>query len=149
MNIIPKSMAEKILEHLDRLPTYAEVRDKVISLSQMQNGDTTIQQMETSTTTGGGQQWQTMEYDEESGRSWQWMDTAPAGPNLPELDSSYWEEDINAVNGACFNCGGMGHMSRDCPRRKRRKCRRGAKGEAKAAKAVKDVQLILLSLNQL
>ena len=30
MNIFPKWMADKILEHIDRLPTYAEVREKVI-----------------------------------------------------------------------------------------------------------------------
>ena len=28
MNILPKWMADKILEHLDRLPTYAEVRER-------------------------------------------------------------------------------------------------------------------------
>ena len=38
MNILPAWMYGKILEHLDRLPTYAEVREKVISLSQSQTG---------------------------------------------------------------------------------------------------------------
>ena len=40
MNILPKWMYDKILEHLDRLPTYSEVRGKVISLSQTQTGET-------------------------------------------------------------------------------------------------------------
>ena len=97
----------------------------------MQNGDPSIQQMDTSPTAGGGQQGQTMEYDEESGRSWQWMDTAPAGPYLTEPDPSYWEEDINALNGACFNCGGMGHMARDCRSAKTEKGSKGGKGGGK------------------
>ena len=33
MNIMPKWMSDKILEHLDRLPLYGEVREKIISLS--------------------------------------------------------------------------------------------------------------------
>ena len=31
MNIMPKWMSDKILEHLDRLPSYGEVREKIIS----------------------------------------------------------------------------------------------------------------------
>ena len=64
MNILPKWMYDKILKHLDRLPTYAEVRERVISLSQTQTGET-IQQVETPPT-----QWGPTEYDEASGCSW-------------------------------------------------------------------------------
>ena len=72
MNILPAWMYGKILEHLDRLPTYAEVREKVISLSQSQTGET-IQQVETHPTT-----WGPTEYDEASGYNWQWVD-GPVG----------------------------------------------------------------------
>ena len=47
MNILPKWMYGKVLEHLDRLPTYAEVREKVISLSQNQGGEPPVQQVDT------------------------------------------------------------------------------------------------------
>ena len=62
MNIMPKWMYDKIVEHLDRLPTYVQVREKVISLSQAQAGEN-IQQVETPGSSSP-------EYDEESGCSW-------------------------------------------------------------------------------
>ena len=65
MNILPKWMYDKILEHLDRLPTYAEILEKVISLNQIQSG-ANIDQVETPQMAGSNLQWGT-EYDEESG----------------------------------------------------------------------------------
>ena len=32
MNVLPSSMQSRVMEHLDRLKTYKEVRDKVVSL---------------------------------------------------------------------------------------------------------------------
>ena len=68
MNIMPKWMYDKIVEHLDRLPTYVEVLEMVISLSQTQTGEN-IQQVETPPIHSQGQ-WGATEYDEESGCSW-------------------------------------------------------------------------------
>ena len=38
MNILPKWMSDKVMEHLDRLLTYADVREKAIALSQSHGG---------------------------------------------------------------------------------------------------------------
>ena len=109
MNILPKRMQDKVMEHLDRLLTYPEVREKAIALSQMHGGDLPVHQLETPS------QWPT-EYDEDSGCSWQWVGP-PGGQALQgEFDSTGDEEaGINALNGACYNCGGTGHIARDCP----------------------------------
>lgn len=76
MNILPKWMQDKVMEHLDRLLTYHEVREKAIALSQMQGGDLSVNKLETQP------QWPT-EYDEESGCNWQWIphqgDPTPPG----------------------------------------------------------------------
>ena len=96
MNIMPKWMYDKIVEHLDRHPTYVEVRGKIISLSQTQTGEN-IQQVETPPIPSQGQ-WGT-EYDEESGCSWKWLD-GPEGSPLQDQSSTSWEDtDINALNG--------------------------------------------------
>ena len=34
MNILPASMQSRVMEHLDRLKTYGEVREKIITLCQ-------------------------------------------------------------------------------------------------------------------
>ena len=39
MNVLPSWMQSKIMEHLDRFKTYAEVREKVVSLCQSCTGD--------------------------------------------------------------------------------------------------------------
>ena len=62
MNIFPKWMGDKVMEHLDRLLTYQEVREKAIALSQMHGSDLPVHQLETPL------QWPT-EYGEESGFS--------------------------------------------------------------------------------
>ena len=36
LNILPSALQSRILEHLDRLVDYAQVREKVVSLVQMQ-----------------------------------------------------------------------------------------------------------------
>ena len=47
VNILPKWMGDKAMEHMDRLLTYNEVRGKAIALSQMPGGDISVHQLET------------------------------------------------------------------------------------------------------
>ena len=103
-------MSDKILEHIDRLPLYEKVREKIISLSQGQSSEASILQVDE----------ELAEYDEDSGRSWQWVD-APAGVSLRDEDPDQRSEEINAVDGGCYNCGGRGHLARDCPSARREK----------------------------
>ena len=39
MNVVPSWMQNRIMEHLDRLKTYGEVREKVVALCQTCNAD--------------------------------------------------------------------------------------------------------------
>ena len=135
MNILPKWMYGKVLEHLDRLPTYAEVREKVISLSQNQGGEPPVQQVDTQPTP-----WGPTGYDEASGYNWQWVDN-PVG--LPPQDGMSTPDegvpDINALTGPCYNCGGTGYVSRNCPsppKEPRGKAPKGG-GKGKTGKAGK------------
>ena len=82
MNILPKWMGDKVMEHLDRLLTYHEVRGKAIALSQMHGSDLPVHQLETQP------QWPP-EYDEESGCNWQWVNP-PGGPCLQEHNDQQW-----------------------------------------------------------
>ena len=63
LNILPKLMSDKVFEHLDRLKTYAEVREKAIALSQAHVG-ADCNQVEPTV-----EQWPD-EYDGESGCHW-------------------------------------------------------------------------------
>ena len=42
MNILPATMQSKIREHLDRLKTYKEIREKVVTLSRNSEGTADI-----------------------------------------------------------------------------------------------------------
>ena len=59
-------MSDKVVEHLDRLKTYADVREKAIALRQT-HGGADCNQVEP-------EQWPD-EYDGESGCHWRWVDS--------------------------------------------------------------------------
>ena len=83
MNVLPSWMQGKFMEHLDRIKSYAEVREKVVSLCHTCSGDAPdCQQLE--------QEWQ-QEYD---------------GDDYEEE-----EPDFQALNGTCHNCGGALHFA--------------------------------------
>ena len=69
-NILPSWMYSKIIEHLDRLPTYVDIREKVISLSQQAQAGEDVQQVEPAPVQQVAS-WGPTEYDEETGYSWQ------------------------------------------------------------------------------
>ena len=89
------------MEHLDRLKTYKEVRDKVVSLCSTVE-DTDIGVLEEPSPTPD--QWEGWWMDENNG----WREPEPA------------EEMSLGIQGLadmkCHTCGGMGHMARDCDR---------------------------------
>ena len=87
MNILPSAMQNRVLEHLDRLKTYVEVREKVVALCQQANGmnEADCNQLEA-----------------------EW-------PEWPEEEWPAEEVDLQALADAkCYRCGGTGHMARDC-----------------------------------
>ena len=86
MNILLAWMQGRVMEHLDRLKTYAAVRGKVVALYQTIGGaEPDVHQVEP--------QWQQEFWpEEEEGEG----------------------EDLNALANTCHNCGGTGHFARNC-----------------------------------
>ena len=95
-------MQSRIMEHLDRLKTYAEVREKVVARCQSAGGgdDPDCGQLETP-------EWQEGIWQEEE-----------------------WEDpDVQALaNNVCYNCGGSGHLARAGPGKGGGKGGKGANG---------------------
>ena len=107
MNVLPNALQGRVMEHLDRLKTYKEVREKVVSLCSNLE-DTDIGVLEDPPLAGG--------YDStgdgENHDDWEgwWMDDND-GWHAPEP-----EVDIQGLAGMkCYNCGGVGHAARNCP----------------------------------
>ena len=91
IRMLPQSLQDRVQEHLDRLTTYQEVHDKVVSLVQSSSKYSSGDAMDCS------------QLDERSG--------SPGGS---------WEdeegEDVNALSRfQCSRCNGYGHYARDCP----------------------------------
>ncbi len=91
VRILPQSLQERIHEHLDRLTSYKEVYDKVVSLVQSSS-----------------------KYGNDE------MDCSWVGENSGyEYEEQLFEpntlEEINALGaGGCYRCGGFGHIAREC-----------------------------------
>jgi len=79
LNILPKWMSDKVFEHLDRLKTYSEVREKALALSQTHGGADCNQVGPTE------EQWPE-EHDEGSGCQWRWVDSQSTCVDREETD---------------------------------------------------------------
>lgn len=100
MNVLPSAMQSKVMEHLDRLKSYKEVREKVISFCSSVE-DTDIGVLEEPSP--AQDQWEGWWLDENNG----WRAPEPA-EEMPF--------DIQGLADMTFRtCGGKGHMARDCP----------------------------------
>ena len=107
MNVLPASIQPRIIEHLDRLKTYKEVREKVVSLchniDDTDRGDIDdLHHPPTGSLSAPGE-WDGWWQDDNSG----WHEPEPA-EELPQ--------DIQGLaDMKCHVCGGMGHLARNCP----------------------------------
>ena len=91
MNVLPAAMQNRVMEHLDRLKNYAEVREKIVALCQTASGldEADCGQVEHDWQDGCGGNWQEEDWSEEA--------------DLQEL------ADMKR-----HRCGGQGHMARNC-----------------------------------
>ena len=104
---MPKSLQDRLLEHLDRLTDYGQVREKIISLVQSRRDPDA---MDCSLVTDGEAGSQSGPFQVEERTSW------------PEPPEDYTEEeeamDLAALADVkCHRCGKKGHMIRNCPQR--------------------------------
>ena len=88
MNVLPTWMQHRIMEHLDRLETYVEVRGKVVALCQ---------------TAGGGEEADCAQLEQQDWQENIWQEEEWEDPDVQAL-----------ANNVCYNCGGSGHLARDC-----------------------------------
>ena len=118
INIMPKAIQGKLFEHLDRMTTYALVREKAVSLVQAGKGpgDMDCSNLNCEPC---GQGWSQPGWDDI-----QWQDDAQSTP-----EEGAEEAYINAAsaNSVCNRCGGRGHFAN--------KCATPSKGGGKGGKA--------------
>ena len=105
MNILPASMQSRVMEHLDRLKTYGEVREKIITLCQTSGMDEPDV---------GGVDNSGLGNDPGAWEGW-WQDDAGAWhePETP-LPEEYDADIQGLADMKCHVCGGLGHMARNC-----------------------------------
>ena len=101
MNVLPSTLQGKIMEHLDRLKTYKEVRDKVTSLCGAAD-DADIGNLDAQVPESPPDNWD----------GW-WQDDVTFGWHEPEPAEE--QVDVQALaDMRCHVCGGMGHLARHC-----------------------------------
>ena len=107
MNILPTKIQTRIMEHLDRLKTYKEVRDKVVPLCHT-GDDTDIGNLDDPNHSPAGGlpaagEWEGCWQDEHFG----WHEPEPVEDPLADIQG--------LADMKCYVCGGMGHPARSCP----------------------------------
>ena len=101
MNVLPSSVQTRVMEHLDRLKTYKEVRDKVVSLCHNAD-DADIGNVD--------------DANDPSPDSWEgWWQDENFGWREPEVQPADDPDIQGLADMRCHVCGGMGHMARNCP----------------------------------
>ena len=107
MNVLPPTIQTRIMEHLDRLKTYKEVRDKVVSLCHNID-DADIGNIDDTNQPSSQDLWEGWWQDDNFG----WREPEPA----EYVSLAGGPADIQGLaDMKCHVCGGMGHLARSCP----------------------------------
>ena len=120
MNVLPPPIQTRIMEHLDRLKTYKEVRDKVVSLCHNID-DADIGNIDDANQPSSQDLWEGWWQDDNFG----WREPEPA----EDLSLAGGSADIQGLaDMKCHVCGGMGHLARNCPTPNPKGSGKGGKG---------------------
>ena len=104
MNVLPASMQSRIMEHMDRLKTYKEVRDKVVTLSRNSEDAADIGNLDDSQAGG------LLAAGEWGG----WWQNENLGWHGPEPDEEAPADIQGLADIKRHLCGGMGRYARSC-----------------------------------
>lgn len=103
MNVLPTGIQTRVMEHLDRLKTYREVREKVVTFCHNVD-DADIGNVDD------------VNYSRDSWEGWWRDDFRWHEPEVPGgLNPAGDDPDIQGLaDMKCHVCGGLGHMARNC-----------------------------------